>query len=313
MANSLHRDARPAWLRDLLDGLGVRAAAAANGTAGRCAESRARIGQRRERLLAGGDGEALGRELVHRAVHELLAQGAWPRAMSLRIDAEPGAAVAEVVVAGALRAAVAHGCALESVACCDAVIADVECTLRGDARATFAAPVPVGAALLALRARAPVDGEEAWVRARLASLGARAHDTELLRAIAAPSASQVSVLHGPLLKQRVLALAPVHTSLGAAVASLLAPGTAALLGDAPARGGGGPADLFTTLFDGAPWPQFVDVSSCGVDLVVAAPAAAADDLLAHFAAWNEPGWYLGRVARVADAVPDGAVRVRWAM
>ena len=108
----------------------------------------------------------------------------------------------------------------------------------------------------------------------------------------------------------MLALAPVHTSLGPAVASLLAPGAAALLGDAFARGGGAPAGLFAALFAGAPWTQFVDVSSCGVDLVVAAESAAADNLLAHFAAWNEPGWYLGRVARVAEAVPDGAICVR---
>lgn len=238
-----------------------------------------------------GRGEALGVDMVHAAVNELLAQHALPQFATLAVAGDPAGGFTEDVVAGILRACRGHGVPVAVPLAVPSACAQVGFTLAGSVLGALVPAPSVGDVVLAMRSTGPTDGDFAVLQQFLAQRGCgpetRLADGDSVgQVLLTPRASHCSVMHEGLRSG--------WPFFGIAVdGALIASARRAL-----------PADR-DVAWDFAAWRACAPFAECsalgpeqcsvGCSLLVVVPESETKRWLDWFAAWNEPATRVGRI------------------
>lgn len=254
-----------------------------------------RLGPRAELARALDGGEALGVDMVHAAVNELLAQHALPQHATLSVAGHASGGLTAAVVAGALRALRGHGLPVVVPVAATGACEQVGLCLVG---APLSVPriAAVGDVVLALRSTGPTDGDFAFLSRTAQQRGL--DPTQRLpngdrvgQALLAPRASHCSVMHEGLRQGWHFTGCAVEGPLAMALARVL-PADAEVAWDFAAWR---PPSPFDAWFDGASMHAAAAHASVGVSFLMVVAAVDAERWSAHFAAWGEPATALGHV------------------
>lgn len=281
------------WLAEF--GLDPSGSVPAAGITPLLATAMRRLGPRVELARALDGGEALGVDMVHAAVNELLAQHALPQHATISVVGEAGGGLTGAIVDGALRALRGHGVPIVVPVAATAAREQVGLCLVGSALSAPRAAA-VGDVVLALRSTGPTDGDFGFLSRTAQHRGLDfaqrlANGDRVGQALLAPRASHCSVMHEGLRQGWRFTGCAVEGPLAAAVARVL-PAEAAVAWDFAAWR---PPSPFDAWFDGASMHDAAAQSSVGVSFLMVVAAADAERWSAHFAAWGEPATVIGRV------------------
>lgn len=281
------------WLAEL--GLGAGGLLLAAGITPLLAMAWRRLGPRGDLARAADGGEAVGVDMVHAAVNELLAQHALPQQATLAVAGDARGGFVEAVAGGALRALRGHGLPVAVPLAVQATSEQVGLCVVGTPLSAARA-VGVGDVVLALRSTGPTDGDfvvlSRCARERGLDVAHRlANGDRVDASLLAPRASHCSVMHEGLRQGWHFTAAAVDGSLQASVAQLL-PAGCDVAWDFTAWRPGAPFDSW---FPGGAIGEAAEHTSAGASFVMVVAAAEAERWSAHFAAWGEPATAIARV------------------
>ncbi len=245
--------------------------------------------------------EAVGIDMIHSAVNELLSMHVLPQAACLSVAGREEGGFAEDVVAGVARACRAHDIPITVQLATVSADEQVGITVSGIALESPPLVPQPGDVVLALRGTGPVDGDSMFLGAFAAEHGIpieRSLDNgdSVGRTLTAARASHASVMHRPIRDRWPFrAIAIDEGSLLERVRSSLPAGLDVEFDLSTLR----PPAPFEEWFPGARRMDAANACTVGHDFVLFVRAADARRFESLFAAWNEPAARLGIVVAQA--------------
>lgn len=258
------------------------------------------LGPRQELARRADAGEALGVDMLHAAVNELLAQHALPQSATLSVAGDPRGGFASEVVAGVLRACRGHGVSVVVPLAIPAASEQVGVSVTGQPLAAGPLAPSEGDCVLALRSNGSGDGDfvplvDALPQRQLTMADRLANGDTIATTLLTPRSSHASVMHESLRQGWPFFGCVVDGPLVPQVQRRLP----AELDIALECEGWRPGAPFAEWFATTALPQAAEWCSIGCGMLVVVAATAAAKWLEHFAAWGEPASRLGRIVRRA--------------